>query len=247
MPDHPADHADAAADILRLEDVRFSYAADGAARPILRGASLSLPPGLALGLHGPNGSGKTTLFRCITGLNRIQGGRILLRGREMRREEDFHELRCRVGFVLQNAEDQLFFPTVLEDVAFGPLNLGLAPDDARRRARETLAELGLEGFADRLTHRLSGGERRLVSLAAVLAMRPDALLLDEPANELDEASRERLVGILLRLPAARITVSHDRDFLARVSTRFLSLRDGILAPDSPDPPAPSAPAGKKGA
>lgn len=231
MSDHPAGRDDGAADILRLEDLRFSYETDGGIRPILRGASLSLPPGMALGLHGPNGSGKTTLFRCITGLNRPQGGRILLRGREMRREEDFRALRRRVGFVLQHAEDQLLFPTVLEDVAFGPLNLGLAPGEARRRALETLSELGLDGFADRLTHRLSGGERRLVSLAAVLAMRPEALLLDEPANELDEASRERLIGILRRLPAARITVSHDRDFLAGVSTSFLALRDGILVPD----------------
>ncbi len=197
-------------------------------RDILRDANLVWHPGERLGLYGPNGCGKTTLFRLITGLVPAQSGRILLHREPMCTERDFCRLRRVVGFVLQNADDQLFCPTVLEDVAFGPLNLGLAPDEARERAAQTLKELGLVGFEDRLTHRLSGGEKKLVSLACVLAMRPQALLLDEPTNDLDPATRERLVEVLRALPAALFIISHDRDFLDRTTSRRLTVRDAHL-------------------
>lgn len=220
--------------IFRLEDLWFAYAREGEpARPVLRGVSLALLPGQHLGLYGPNGSGKTTLFRCITGLQRPQRGRVLFHGAEVRSEADFHALRCRVGFVLQHAEDQLFFPSVLEDVAFGPLNLGLPPEAARERALETLRGLGLAGFEDRLTHRLSGGERKLVALAAVLAMRPEALLLDEPSNDLDMDARRRIMDILDSLGTARITISHDWDFLAAVASTFVTIEGGRISTDVP--------------
>ena len=149
-------------------------------------------------------------------------------GRALHNEKDFYVLRCAVGFVLQHAEDQLFFPTVLEDVAFGPLNLGLTPEAARARALETLERLGLAGFEQRLTHRLSGGEKKLVSLATVLAMKPEALLLDEPTNGLDNAARERIIQILQTLDTARITISHDWDFLERTSSQYLTIDNGRL-------------------
>ena len=118
-------------------------------------------------------------------------------------------------------------------MAFGPLNLGLSPDAARERALETLVRLGLDGFADRQTHALSGGEKKLVSLAGVLAMQPQALLLDEPTNALDMAARQRLLDILAALPTARITISHDWDFLQQVSNRFMTIEDGRLVTDAP--------------
>lgn len=227
MPD--ASPAGPNAAIVTLEHVSFAYdRAEGGSRQVLRDVSLSLLPGRHIGLYGPNGSGKTTLFRCITGLLRPQRGRVLFHGTPLEREKDFHSLRCRVGFVLQHAEDQLFFPTVLEDVAFGPLNLGMPEDDARERALETLRALGLSGFEHRLTHRLSGGEKKLVSLAAVLAMRPEALLLDEPTNDLDNEARQRIIDILDGLDTARITISHDWDFLARVSRSYLTIDEGRL-------------------
>ena len=134
-------------DIVTLEHIFFSYRTNsGGTRSVLRDVNLSLKPHHRIGLYGPNGSGKTTLLRCITGLNRPSGGRVLFHGREMKSERDFHDLRVAVGFVLQNADDQLFFPTVLEDVAFGPLNLGMSPDAARERAIETLKSLGMSGF-----------------------------------------------------------------------------------------------------
>ena len=214
--------------IFSLKGISFGYGQGDCMRPVLHDVDFSLHPGQRIGLYGPNGSGKTTLFRCITGLARPQSGQVLFHGVPLDDEKDFHELRCKVGFVLQHAEDQLFFPTVLEDVAFGPLNLGLAADEARDRAIETLRNLGLAGFEDRLTHRLSGGEKKLVSLAAVMAMQPEALLLDEPTNGLDSDARQRIIDILSNLDTARITISHDWDFLAQTSTQYLTIAHNHL-------------------
>ena len=151
----------------------------------------------------------------------------------MEDEEGFHRLRCAVGYVLQSADDQLFFPTVLEDVAFGPLNLGMGADEARDCALDTLRSLGMESFADRLTHRLSGGEKKMASLAAVLAMKPEALLLDEPTGGLDMASQDRLCELLKSLDVARVTISHDWDFLAEVSESFCTIQNKAISWTAP--------------
>ena len=216
--------------IVELDHLSFAYAGG---REVLRDACLSLRPNERIGLYGPNGSGKTTLFRLIMGLAKPQAGRIVFHGRPVESEKDFRELRCRIGLVLQHAEDQLFCPTVLEDVAFGPLNLGLSQDEARTRAVATLERLGLGGFENRLTHRLSGGEKKLVSLATVLAMEPEALLLDEPTNGLDPEARKRIIGVLKTIPTARIIISHDWDFLAETSSEYLTVVDGRLTDAAP--------------
>lgn len=221
-------------EIFRLEELSFAYTQDGEnAHDVLHDVTFSLCQGQHVGLYGPNGSGKTTLFRCITGLLRPQHGRVYFHQHLVENKAHFHALRCHVGFVLQHADDQLFFPTVLEDVAFGPLNLGMTENAARERALETLRSLGLVGFENRLTHRLSGGEKKLVSLAAVLAMRPEALLLDEPSNDLDASARERLMHILHEIPTARITISHDWEFLASVSQTFITIDQGHLSDCAP--------------
>lgn len=228
MSDH---HHDAA--IFSLKAVCFSYRRAGTPRTVLCDVDFSLHAGQRIGLYGPNGSGKTTLFRCITGLARPQSGQVLFHGTPLNEDKDFYDLRCKVGFVLQHAEDQLFFPTVLEDVAFGPLNLGLSADEARDCALDTLRNLGLAGFENRLTHRLSGGEKKLVSLAAVMAMKPEALLLDEPTNGLDNDARQRIIDILCSLDTARITISHDWDFLAQTSTQYLTIANNRLSACAP--------------
>ena len=166
--------------IFSLEQVEVTYTGTRGPRRVLQDVSFALAPGQRIGLYGPNGSGKTTLFRCITGLVRPSKGLVRFHGKALHDEKGFHALRCKVGFVLQHADDQLFFPTVLEDVAFGPLNLGLSAAEAGEQARATLQRLGLSCFEQRLTHHLSGGEKKLVALATVLAMDPEALLLDEP-------------------------------------------------------------------
>lgn len=197
--------------VFSVEELCFSYGE----RNVLADFSLALYPGQTIGLAGPNGSGKTTLLRCITGLLKPQKGRIVYEGKIMANEKDFHKLRCNVGYALQNAEDQLFFPSVGEDLAFGPLNLGLGQAEARARAAESLDLVGLPGFEGRLNHELSGGEKKLVALASILAMRPKALLLDEPLNELDPEARGRVENVILGLGCARLIISHDLDFLRR--------------------------------
>ena len=172
---------------------------------------------------GPTGCGKTTFFRLIMGLAAPQEGRILFHGRPLETEKDFRELRCKVGLVLQHAEDQLFFPEVIEDVSFGPLNLGRSQAEALKDAEETLETLGLSAFAHRSSDRLSGGEKKLVSIATVLAMKPRALLLDEPTTGLDEKAREQLIHVLKIINLPRIVVSHDWDFLMEVSDPFATI------------------------
>ena len=212
--------------ILTLSDLCVTRA--GA--EVLSGASLSLTARERLAIVGPNGAGKTTLLRAILGLERARSGRIRLFGQDCASERDFRAQRPRIGFLFQDSDDQLFCPTVVEDVAFGPLNIGLTPAEAEARARETLAGLGLSALAERVTHRLSGGEKRLVCLAGLLAMRPEVLLLDEPTNGVDAANGARLRAALTAFPGAMILVSHDDAFVADLASRAMLLQGGRLVP-----------------
>lgn len=211
--------------LFRLQAVGFAYQAD---RPVLERIDFSFGQGERVAIVGANGSGKTTLLQLMVGLLKPTSGRLSAFGRERRSERDFHEVRRRAGLLFQDPDDQLFCPTVLEDVAFGPLNLGEEQATARALAEASLECLGLAGFGPRITHHLSGGEKRLVTLAAVLAMRPDVLLLDEPTAGLDEAAEERLLALLQARPEAMVVVSHDRDLRARLATRVVMLRAGRI-------------------
>lgn len=197
--------------LIEIDNLSFTYS--GAVQPVFQDLNFLLLPGKHLGLVGPNGSGKTTLLHLIMGLLRPQAGRIIIFGQEVKKEKDFIDIRQRVGLLFQNADDQLFCPTVLEDVAFGPLNQGKTPAEAVAVAQGTMAKLGLDGFEDRVTYKLSGGEKKLVSLATVLAMQPQLLLLDEPTTGLDEKTRRRLIEILLNLDISYLIVSHEHEFL----------------------------------
>jgi cobalt/nickel transport system ATP-binding protein len=216
--------------LVRLTDVAFSY---GPERSVLSRCSLSLQEGQRVGLVGATGSGKTSLLHLIVGLLRPDAGRIEVFGRDRRREADFHEVRRRVGLLFQDPDDQLFCPTVAEDVAFGPLNLGRPRDEVRATVAQTLEALGLSRHERRVTYRLSDGEKRLVALATILAMRPDVLLLDEPTGGLDEAYTARIVEVFAALPQAMLIVSHDRHFLHQTTDRLIGLRDGMLEPVDP--------------
>lgn len=211
--------------VIRLEQVDFAYESR---RTVLRQCSFELAPGQRAALLGGNGSGKSTLLQLVVGLLRPTSGIVEVFGQPRRAPADFHEVRRRVGLLFQDVDDQLFCPTVAEDVAFGPLNLGKSPTEARLIVTETLEAIGLTGYEDRITHRLSGGEKRLVALATVLAMRPEALLLDEPTGGLDETAAERITNLLDSLPQAMIVVSHDRDFLGRLSGVPWRLERGLL-------------------
>ncbi|HCY88189.1 MAG TPA: ABC transporter ATP-binding protein, partial [Desulfobacteraceae bacterium] len=183
--------------IIELENISFRY--PGAYDAVLNNLKLKIMPGDRIGLMAPNGSGKTTLLHTIMGLCRPQEGSVRIFGTPMETEADFTGIRPRLGLLFQDSDDQLFCPTVLEDVAFGPLNLGESRSQARETAIKTMASLGIEGLQDRITHRLSGGQKRLVALAAVLAMKPEVLLLDEPTSGLDSDVKQTLADILNQL------------------------------------------------
>jgi len=210
--------------MIHLRNVRFRYNS----RYVLNGLDLRVSPGDRIGLVGPNGSGKTTLCQIIMGLLMPESGDVEIFGKARVEERDFHDIRGRIGFLFQDADDQLFCPTVLEDVAFGPLNMGKTPAEAKRIVSATLASLNLTGFEERITYQLSGGEKRLVSLATVLAMEPDILILDEPTSGLDEATTERIVHILNKSDLTFILISHDREFLERTTNKTLKIKDGII-------------------
>ncbi|WP_171230730.1 energy-coupling factor ABC transporter ATP-binding protein [Ruegeria sp. HKCCA4008] len=213
--------------LIALEDICFSYPGQP---PVLDGASLSLSAGQRLSLTGPNGAGKSTLLRILLGLQRPCSGTVTVLGQQRVEEADFHEVRRRVGLVFQDADDQLFCPTVAEDVAFGPLNLGKTRDEALAIVDKVLGDLDLMHLKNRITHKLSGGEKRLVTLATVLAMEPEVLLLDEPTNALDTKNEARLLEILRALPQAILLVSHSPAFRLELAPDELDLRDGKLVP-----------------
>lgn len=211
--------------LIELKDICFAYPGQA---PVLDGASLTLSAGQRLSLTGPNGAGKSTLLRITLGLQKPTSGTVSVFGQARSQEADFHEVRRRVGLVFQDADDQLFCPTVAEDIAFGPLNLGKSRDEALAIVDRVLSDLELMHLKNRITHKLSGGEKRLVTLATVLAMDPEALLLDEPTNALDTKNETRLLEILQALPQAILLVSHSPAFREALAPDQLDLRDGRL-------------------
>lgn len=184
---------------------------------------LCLADGERLALIGPTGSGKSTLLHALLGFVPLTAGTIRLLGRDCRDERDFAVMRGPLGLVFQDPVDQLFGPTVREDVAFGPLNQGLDRDGAWALAGRTLDRLDIGELADRPVHHLSGGEQRLVCLAGVLAMDPQVLLLDEPTVGLDDASRDRLLDVLLATGLPMLVATHDTRCLQMLATRALRL------------------------
>lgn len=214
--------------LVKLSGIDFAYG-DGA--PVLRGLNFELFSGQKIGLIAPNGSGKTTLFHVIMGLLPPQAGDIAIFGQIMKTERDFSAVRHRIGLLFQDADDQLFCPTVLEDVCFGPLNMGKSKQEAIDIARHTLDFLGLSGFENRITVKLSGGEKKLVSFATVLAMQPEVLLLDEPLTGLDTKTRKVITEILPRMNLSYIIISHNIEFLNTTTTGIYTLRDGKIFAD----------------
>ncbi len=214
--------------IIELEEVCFSYPYSSSSSPVLDHLNFQLQSGEKIGLIGHNGSGKTTFLHIIMGLLPVSSGVIRVFGKPVLSEKDFRSVRQKIGLFFQNADDQLFSPTVLEDMAFGPLNLGKTPEEARDISKKTLESLNLKGFEDRVTYKLSGGEKKLVALATVLVMQPVVLLLDEPTTGLDESTRERIIDILNDLDISYIIVSHEYDFLASTTRNIYSMDGGRI-------------------
>jgi cobalt/nickel transport system ATP-binding protein len=212
--------------LFAVEDLCFTYRGNDS--PLLDGAALRLEQGERLGLTGKNGSGKSTLLHIGAGLVRAESGRVVLEGRECASEKDFIAARRSLGYLLQNTDDMLFCGSILEDVAFGPCNMGRTAREAESAAYAVLTRLGLEHLAGRNGQSLSGGERKLAALACVLVMDVHLLFLDEPTNDLDDDSGEMLIRTLEEFALPALVVSHDMPFMRRICTRFCLLRDGRI-------------------
>lgn len=212
---------------LLVEDVAFAYP-DG--HQALFGVDLRIEPGERVALLGPNGAGKTTLVLHLNGILRPGRGAISVAGLPVTKA-NLREVRSRVGIVFQDPDDQLFMPTVGEDVAFGPRNLGLPEAEVAARVAAALEQVGMAGHADRPPHHLSFGQRRRVAVATVLSMHPEILVLDEPSSNLDPAGRRELAEVLESLPVTLLMVTHDLPYAMQLCPRSVVLDRGVVVAD----------------
>ena len=215
---------------LRITGLHFAYP-DG--REALGGVDLTLAPGERVALLGPNGAGKTTLVLHLNGILHGGAGQVEISGLPVTPgdRKAITEIRRRVGVVFQDPDDQLFMPTVAEDVAFGPANLGVRGAELATRVDEALAAVGMAEHRDHVPHHLSFGQRRRVAVATVLAMRPEILVLDEPSSNLDPASRRELAEILESLPVTVLMVTHDLPYALELCPRSVILDAGRIVAD----------------
>ncbi len=213
-------------DVLVVNDLHFSYP-DGHAA--LHGVSLKLCGGDKVALVGPNGAGKSTL---MLHLNGILGGRgeVQIAGKRLTRE-NLPTIRAMVGLVFQNPDDQLFSPTVFEDVAFGPLHMGLPEADVRTRVDAALEAVRMTGYRDRLSHHLSVGEKKRIAIATVLSMNPSVLILDEPSAGLDPRARRTLINLLRELPITMLVSTHDMRLVQELFPRTIVMDEGRVVAD----------------
>jgi cobalt/nickel transport system ATP-binding protein len=213
---------------IEIADLQFSYP-DG--MPALRGIQLRVEQGEKVALVGPNGAGKSTLLFHLNGIFRGEGA-VRILGREIS-DDSVREVRGLLGLLFPNPDDQLFSPTVLDDVAFGPLYMGLPREEVERRVREALAQVGMSGFEGRIPHRLSMGQKKRVAIATVLAMGTPILALDEPSANLAPAARRDLIELLRELPQTMLVSTHDLAMVAEAFPRTVVMDEGRIVADGP--------------
>ena len=213
---------------LKINNLSYAYP-DG--HKALKGIDFSINQGESIAILGPNGAGKTTLILHLNGILGELKGEIEVDGLEYS-SENIGKIRKTVGVVFQDPDDQLFMPTVIEDVMFGPKNFGYSNEESEKNALEALEMVGMENFQDRAPHHLSFGQKRKVAIATVLASKPKLLVLDEPASNLDPASRRDLIDILIKLEISIILVTHDLPMALEICERSLVLNEGIIKEDS---------------
>lgn len=196
---------------------------------VLDNVSLEMYEGDRIGFIGPNGAGKTTLFLSIAGVNKLSGGEIILFNRPI----VAGEFRPELGMVFQNQDDQIFCPSVRDDIAFGPINMGLTKERVEQRVDYTVKLLGIDGLVDRLPHHLSGGEKRLVAIAGIIAMNPQLIIYDEPTSNLDMRFRRRLIELIKSSLSFKglLIASHDLEFVLEVCNRVILIDDGRIIAD----------------
>ena len=214
--------------MIRFENVSYSYPGGDRA---LDGLSFSIRSGEQVGLIGANGAGKSTLMKAALGLIKTEGT-ITVDGMEMN-GENLAQIRRTIGYVLQDSDNQMFMPTVLEDMIFGPMNYGETREAAETMAREALAMLGISHLENKHNHRMSGGEKRMAAIATILAMKPKVMLMDEPSAALDPRNRRVLIGNLNRLPMTKLIASHDLDMVLETCDRVILISGGRIVADGP--------------
>ena len=214
---------------LEVRGLAFAYP-DG--HPALCGVDLRVERGERVALLGPNGAGKTTLVLHLNGIHVPAAGEVRVTGVPVAKPA-LKEIRRRVGVVFQDPDDQLFMPTVRDDVAFGPANSGVRGAELDRRVHAALAAVGMEGVAERPPHHLSFGQRRRVAVATVLAMDPDILVLDEPSSNLDPAGRRELAEVLRSLDLTMLMVTHDLPYALELCPRSVVMDGGVIVADGP--------------
>jgi cobalt/nickel transport system ATP-binding protein len=214
---------------LEVRGLAFAYP-DG--HQALFGVDMTIARGERVALLGPNGAGKTTLVLHLNGILTAGAGEVRVAGLPVAKE-NLREIRRRVGIVFQDPDDQLFMPTVRDDVAFGPANLGISGSELDDRVHDALDKVGMADFADRPPHHLSFGQRRRVAVATVLAMGPEILVLDEPSSNLDPASRRELADVVRALDVTVFMVTHDLPYALELCPRAMVLSGGVIAVDAP--------------
>jgi cobalt/nickel transport system ATP-binding protein len=215
--------------IVDFKDVSFRYP-DGTSA--LRGVSFTITHGESVGVVGANGAGKSTLLLQVNGSMLPSAGRIRVGDLDVTKKTR-QDIRKKVGLIFQNPDDQLFMPTVYEDIAFGPLNLRMSAERVAERVNAALDTVGCTDLRDKAPHHLSGGQKRAVAIATVLAMAPDILVMDEPSSGLDPKSRRQLIALLHSFRHTKIIASHDLDLILDVCERCLVIKDGRIAADGP--------------
>ena len=215
--------------MIEFRHVDFSYEKD---RPVLRDLSFRIEKGESVGLIGANGAGKSTVMKLLLGLLTPKSGEILVDGVPVGKKT-LAEIRRKLGFVMQNSDNQMFMPTVYEDMIFAPLNYGLSREEAERRVDAVLEKLGLQELKHRHNHRISGGEKRMAAIATILAMEPEAVLMDEPSSALDPYNRRLVINTIRELKQTKLITSHDLDMILDTCERVILLSGGAVAADGP--------------
>ena len=213
--------------VIKISDLRYSYP-DG--KIALENINLDIFEGESVGIVGANGAGKTTLILHINGIIRNNNGNIKVVDMEMN-DKNVRKIRSKVGLVFQNPEDQLFSPTVFEDVSFGPLNMKLPSDEVIKRTTDALEMVEMSGFEERSSHHLSEGEKKRISIATVLSMNPEILVLDEPTSNLDPKHRRELINLLKKINKTIIIVSHDLEAMLELCDRTVLMNKGKVVRD----------------
>ena len=224
--------------MIQFENVTYAYERG---KTVLSEVSFEIGEGETVGLIGANGAGKSTVMKLLLGLagpgaGKESGsqteGRILVDGLEVL-PGNLAEIRRKLGFVLQNSDNQMFMPTVIEDMLFGLFNYGMSRQEALQRADSVLKELGQEKLRNLYNHKISGGEKRMAAVATVLAMDPEVLLMDEPTSALDPYNRRIIINTIRSLPRTKIITSHDLDMIYDTCSRVILLSQGTVAADGP--------------